>query len=74
MGFSGVHYGIQKQNEAIRDMWHKDSESRSFDRIRELEKENVELKKEISELRRENTDLKQRLKDFDSLAESSVDS
>jgi cell division protein FtsB len=65
MGYGGKPYWVSKRDEAIRDMMHSDSERQSFDRIRELEKENDELKKENLELKREIADLKQRLKDFD---------
>lgn len=65
MGYGGKPYWVSKEEEAARDMMHRDSESKSFDSIRELEKENAELKKENLGLKREIADLKQRLKDFD---------
>ena len=66
MDHRGTPHWVSKRNEARKDMLHRDSENESFNRIKELENENVYLKKEISELKREIADLKQRLKDFDS--------
>ena len=47
---SGVPYWVHKRDQTYRDMAHMDSERRLHDRIRQLEKENSELKEKIVKL------------------------
>lgn len=47
---SRVPYWVAKREQAYSDMAHMDSERRLRDRIKELEKENAELKKKIAKM------------------------
>ena len=46
----GAPHWVYKRDQALRDMAHADSERRLQDRIRQLERENSELKKKIAEM------------------------
>ena len=46
----GAPHWVYKREQAYRNMAHMDSERRLQDRIRQLEKENADLKKKIAKM------------------------
>ena len=47
---NGVPYWVYKRDQAYRNMAHMDSERRLHDRIRQLEKENSDLRQKIAKM------------------------
>jgi len=56
--FMSVPYWVQKENEALMQASHESEVSNYLKRIKTLEEENGNLKKELADLKRQNEELR----------------